>query len=687
MRAHGRSGCSGPRGIGEYSGWCSPWTKESAYFAAPAARAHQTVRFGLLWITVEMWIRCEHFFAGTGADSALGEEELEDPARQIRAARDESGEVTDGGRALAEELAGFFRRVHAAGSDDLESPAEPRARAAQGLERCGEELGPGKSAGTLREPPLLHTPRVAVVDDADPRLERRRDDLGLVRVGEVGRELHDERLVRGGPHRPEQRHELPRLPAPLVDQPRVRRRDVELDQVTQRAEPRDEPDVVIHGLAGHAHDERHAVRQSDDGGAETLEPRVLEPVAVDEPRTRRAPNAHQVWLRMAWTRLHRDGLGGDGSEPEAHHAPEDPRIVVHRRQDQRVGQPRATERDGEPRVVEAEGGEPIPWQEAQRRLAERDRGGLGEAAEDAVVEEAVEGADRWVHPAGPVEDSTGSLTMWDSAIYGKALTSNKVVKVRLAVLLGVALVTVACATGPLLGLPPEGGADARGAAPEFLFSRDTFAFANLIRVRHPDGDDLYANYCFVLARGLRQFKQFARFDPALPRLDHAGYVALVRRVAARPPWQPALPEDERIVIPGYASLRKFSQAEEAAAKEGLGSRLWTLVHWGNWRVTFWVTPAHQDNVAREIVSELRAGRLVQLLVTNWPKPELNHTVVAFASSDSSTTIDFAVWDPNDPDAPGVVTFDRQARRFWATRLYDTEPGVIRAFRMYYSRLL
>ena len=78
---------------------------------------------------------------------------------------------------------------------------------------------------------------------------------------------------------------------------------------------------------------------------------------------------------------------------------------------------------------------------------------------------------------------------------------------------------------------------------------------------------------------------------------------------------------------------------------------------------------------------------MQLLVTNWPKPELNHTVVAFASSDSATTIDFVVWDPNDPDAPGVVTFDRQARRFRATRLYDTEPGVIRIFRMYYSRLL
>src|SRR2546422_1044558 len=338
------------------------------------------------------------FVCNTGADSAVGEEELEDLARQNRAARDESGEVTDGGRALAEQLAGFFGRVHAAGSDDLESPAEARARAAQGLERCGEELGPGEPAGPLREAGVLHAPGVAVVDDADPRLERRRDDLGLIRVGEIGRELHDERLVRGGPHRPEQGPELPRLPAPLVDQPGVRRRDVELDQVTQRAEPGDEPDAVIHGLAGYAHDKRHAVRQSGDGGAEALESRVLEPVAVDEPRARRAPDAHQVWLRMAWTRLHRDGLGGDGAEPEAHHAPEDPRIVVHRRQDQRVGQSHAAERDGEPRVVEAEDREPVPRQEAQRRLAEGDRGGRREGGKDAGGEEAGEGAGRGGHP-------------------------------------------------------------------------------------------------------------------------------------------------------------------------------------------------------------------------------------------------------------------------------------------------
>ena len=149
----------------------------------------------------------------------------------------------------------------------------------------------------------------------------------------------------------------------------------------------------------------------------------------------------------------------------------------------------------------------------------------------------------------------------------------------------------------------------------------------------------------------------------------------------------ALPPGERVVIPGYANLREFSQAEQAAVKKGLGSRFWTLWHWTNWRAAFVVTGAHQENVAREMVAELRAGRLVQLLVSNLPKVELNHTVVAFEARDTERGIEFSVWDPNDPSAAGVILFKRVERRFWATRLHDTEPGPIRAFRMYYSRLL
>ena len=258
---------------------------------------------------------------------------------------------------------------------------------------------------------------------------------------------------------------------------------------------------------------------------------------------------------------------------------------------------------------------------------------------------------------------------------------------RRAALVSIVALTTACANTLGTGDAPPPRLDQRIAAPAFSFAADTFAFPNLIRARHPEEPDLYANYCFVLARALRQFAQFARFDASLPKLDPAGYVERVKRVADLSAWKQALPPDDRVVIPGYANLREFSRAEEPAVKEGLGGRFWTWVHWTNWRVTFPVTRGHQEAVAQEIVDDLRTGRLVQLLVTNWPKPELNHTLVVFESRSAEHGVEFLVWDPNDPSEPGVMTFDQSARRFWATHLYDTEPGPIRAFRMYYSPLL
>jgi len=248
----------------------------------------------------------------------------------------------------------------------------------------------------------------------------------------------------------------------------------------------------------------------------------------------------------------------------------------------------------------------------------------------------------------------------------------------------VGLLTAACASTPTVpaGAPPE-----HAVVAGFDVATDTFAFANLIRARHHGEPHLYANYCFVMARSVRQFFEFARFDPAAPRLDHDGYVARVRAIVAHAPWEPAAPPADRVVIPGYANLRDFSRAQEAAVKEGLGGRFWTLVHWTNWRVTMPLPDGHQEVVEREIVDELRAGRLVQLLVTNWPIPELNHTVVAFGYREVGEAVDFDVWDPNDTSGSGVLRFDRGGGRFWAARIYDTRPGVIRVFRMYYSWLL
>src|SRR5439155_256568 len=89
----------------------------------------------------------------------------------------------------------------------------------------------------------------------------------------------------------------------------------------------------------------------------------------------------------------------------------------------------------------------------------------------------------------------------------------------------------------------------------------------------------------------------------------------------------------------------------------------------------------------EIVADLDQGRLVQLLVTNWPTPELNHTVVAFAYRWTDTALQLTVWDPNDPTEPGLITFERPARQFVATRVYDTRPGAIRHFGICFADLV
>jgi hypothetical protein len=250
--------------------------------------------------------------------------------------------------------------------------------------------------------------------------------------------------------------------------------------------------------------------------------------------------------------------------------------------------------------------------------------------------------------------------------------------------LGLLLVVAGCVPAPALDValrtPPPG--------PTLRFGVDTFAFANENRVKYRGKPDLYANWCFVMARAVTQFQRFARFDPGAAPLTAEAYTERVRRITARPPWQPALPLDERIVVPGYGSLHEFSSAQEQAVKAGLTGRIASWLHWTNWRVMYPMPRAQQEAVAGETLAELRAGRPVQWLITNLPTIDLNHTVVAYVYRvDEPGAIDFIVYDPNDKVAPGTIRFDVAARRFWASQVYDVQAGPIRAFRMYYSPFL
>ena len=251
------------------------------------------------------------------------------------------------------------------------------------------------------------------------------------------------------------------------------------------------------------------------------------------------------------------------------------------------------------------------------------------------------------------------------------------------------VVVLALLVGGCAAVAPMDAAVQQPAPPPAVrFGVDTFAFRNESRSKNRGKPDLYANYCFVMVRGVTQFHRFARFDANAPKLSPEEYADRVSQVVSRAPWDEPLPDAQRVVMPGYASLYALSKEQERAVKAGLGSAFWSWVHWTNWRVVFPFPAAQQERVAREALAELQAGRPVQFLVTNLPRWELNHTVLAYDYRiGDNGVVEFIVYDPNDPEAPGLVDFDREERHFVATRLWDTAPGPIRAFRMYYGPLL
>src|SRR5213595_2385900 len=129
---------------------------------------------------------------------------------------------------------------------------------------------------------------------------------------------------------------------------------------------------------------------------------------------------------------------------------------------------------------------------------------------------------------------------------------------------------------------------ASAAASDFLFDRDTLAFQNATVLKYKDGvpflrakstsDDpanKYTRRCFVMTRTAMQFRKFAHFDPRGAPLDDKALAARIRSVTRRHAWAAPLPENQRIVFPGYANLREMSKARGKVLRANVGLG-WTV---------------------------------------------------------------------------------------------------------------
>jgi len=228
----------------------------------------------------------------------------------------------------------------------------------------------------------------------------------------------------------------------------------------------------------------------------------------------------------------------------------------------------------------------------------------------------------------------------------------------------------------------------------FVFKQESFAFANELvweyRFNPATGQmghqrrqppPAYTHRCFVVARSARQFFQNAQFDPTLPEADEATYRRLIRQVISSSPRREP---KEKIIIPGYANLHAFSQAHECLLKRECGGAWQSYFQRGHWRMLFPLSQGHQERVARQLTDSLRRNGVAVVHVVRFPSLSINHAVVLFDSKERESEIEFAVYDPNSPEEPTELTYDRVARRFRFPANHYFVGGRVDVYEVYHA---
>jgi hypothetical protein len=165
-----------------------------------------------------------------------------------------------------------------------------------------------------------------------------------------------------------------------------------------------------------------------------------------------------------------------------------------------------------------------------------------------------------------------------------------------------------------------------------------------------------------VARTVRQFFLNARFEPAQPKADDKTYRKLIRRVVASSPRH-GMPEEKKIVFPGYADLRAFSQAHERLLKDECGGRWQSYVQRAHWRIVFPFTRHEQEKMEKQLVAHIEQNLPVVVHLVRFPQLTINHAILLFDAEQTEKEIRFTAYDPNRPESPKTINYDRASRTF------------------------
>ena len=209
----------------------------------------------------------------------------------------------------------------------------------------------------------------------------------------------------------------------------------------------------------------------------------------------------------------------------------------------------------------------------------------------------------------------------------------------------------------------------------FEFARDSFAFANELHWTYSfdaasgrtsfarrDPRPNYAHRCFVLTRAARQFLFHATFDPAKSKVCNEDYRNLVRAVVSRSPRRPPEPR-LRIQLPGYESLRQFSMDHEQLLKAECGGAWRSYTLRSHWRMVFPISRAHQACTEAQLANSVQTKGSAVVHLVCFPKLTINHGMVLYDVKEHPGGSVFDAYDPNDPEKPARLSFNKTTQRF------------------------
>jgi hypothetical protein len=239
-------------------------------------------------------------------------------------------------------------------------------------------------------------------------------------------------------------------------------------------------------------------------------------------------------------------------------------------------------------------------------------------------------------------------------------------------------------------------APSSAAEPEFRFDRDTFAFANQTVFEYHEGHaslrkksavkrDAYNRHCFVLCRTAMQFKKFARFDPHSAPLDDVSLAACVRAVTHRAARAEPLPEDERIVFPGYKDLREMSEARRELLQRTIGHGWPSYFRISNARMMFQQGAGYQEKTHARLNAALARGEVFIGFLTTYPRLSINHSVLIYKQKSFSPNPGverYFVYDPNHPQSPRELIWSPRTRSFSYQKDWDFIGGFVRVYQVY-----